>query len=58
MTFLERKKMRTKFYLEQIHRQKQQPCSACNGSGHYDVNGSPKCNNCDGTGNEPKRTYK
>lgn len=25
-------------------------CVACNGSGHYDNNGSPKCSACNGTG--------
>lgn len=25
-------------------------CTACNGSGHYDHNGSPACSSCDGTG--------
>ena len=25
-------------------------CTSCNGSGHYDSNGSPKCGACDGTG--------
>lgn len=25
-------------------------CYACNGSGRYDVNGSPKCGSCTGTG--------
>lgn len=58
MNFLERKKMRTKFYLEQVYKQKQQLCSACNGSGNYDINNSPKCSNCNGTGKEPKRAYK
>lgn len=27
-------------------------CVACNGSGHYDSNGSPPCGACDGTGVE------
>ncbi|AZO96180.1 hypothetical protein D7D81_17150 [Halocella sp. SP3-1] len=27
-------------------------CSACNGSGHYDNDGSPECAGCDGTGLE------
>lgn len=27
-------------------------CGACNGSGHYDHNGSPPCGACDGTGTE------
>ena len=25
-------------------------CPACNGSGHYDTTGSPKCAACNGTG--------
>lgn len=25
-------------------------CIACNGSGYYDINGSPKCSSCNGTG--------
>lgn len=28
-------------------------CYACNGSGRYDHNGSPKCGACNGTGREP-----
>jgi alkylated DNA repair dioxygenase AlkB len=28
-------------------------CYACNGSGHYDHNGSPPCGACGGTGREP-----
>ncbi|QIG65911.1 putative anti-TRAP protein [Ochrobactrum phage vB_OspM_OC] len=27
-------------------------CIACNGSGHYDHNGSPKCDSCEGSGYE------
>lgn len=27
-----------------------EPCLACNGSGHYDHNGSPVCSSCHGTG--------
>ena len=27
-------------------------CIACNGSGYYDHNGSPKCDSCNGTGIE------
>lgn len=27
-------------------------CLACNGSGHYDHNGSPACGACNGTGKE------
>lgn len=25
-------------------------CTACNGSGYYDCDGSPKCDSCNGTG--------
>jgi len=32
---------------------KERKCYACNGSGHYDTNGSPKCGACGGTGKEP-----
>ena len=28
----------------------QQKCTACGGSGRYDVKGSPKCGSCNGTG--------
>jgi len=28
-------------------------CTACSGSGIYDVTGSPKCGWCNGTGLEP-----
>lgn len=31
---------------------KLKPCIACNGSGHYDIKGSPKCSFCGGTGKE------
>lgn len=27
-------------------------CTACNGSGYYDHNGSPRCGACNGTGKE------
>lgn len=30
----------------------QRKCIACNGSGRYDHNGSPKCGACNGTGYE------
>jgi hypothetical protein len=37
-------------------------CGACNGSGHYDDNGSPKCGACHGLGVErgkmPYRLWK
>ena len=31
---------------------KRKKCVACNGTGHYDHNGSPKCGGCNGTGYE------
>jgi DnaJ-class molecular chaperone len=31
---------------------KQKVCTACNGSGYYDHNGSPPCGVCSGTGKE------
>lgn len=31
---------------------KKEKCSACSGSGYYDVNGSPACGICNGTGEE------
>lgn len=32
--------------------QQEKKCIACNGSGRYDVSGSPKCTACNGTGKE------
>ena len=52
MDFLSRKKERTEFYEKNIKGQKQKPCIACNGSGYYDVNNSPRCESCKGTGIE------
>lgn len=52
MTFHERKQKRRTHYLENVYRWKQRPCTACNGSGYYDDNGSPKCGACNGTGKE------
>lgn len=44
-----RKEERTKIYKEN-HGRKLETCVACNGSGRYDHNGSPKCGACNGTG--------
>ncbi len=52
MDFHDRKKARTEYYMKFIHGWKLRPCTACNGSGRYDHNGSPKCGGCDGTGKE------
>jgi DnaJ-class molecular chaperone len=53
--FRSRKEDRTAYYFKNIYKWKQRKCVACNGSGRYDGNGSPKCGGCDGTG---KETYK
>ncbi len=52
MSFHERKKYRSNYYHRFVFGWKLRKCSACNGSGHYDNNGSPKCSACDGTGKE------
>lgn len=36
--------------LSQFVEEKVLPCLACNGTGHYDNTGSPKCESCNGTG--------
>ncbi len=56
--FHERKKQRTERYYRQIHGYRQRPCTACNGSGHYDSHGSPCCAACGGTGKERYRGLK
>jgi DnaJ-class molecular chaperone len=55
MDFHERKQARKNYYEKYVKGWKQRPCIACNGSGYYDHNGSPKCSACEGTG---KETYK
>jgi DnaJ-class molecular chaperone len=52
MTFHERKAERTAYYETYIKGWKQRKCTACNGSGYYDHNGSPPCGACNGTGKE------
>ena len=52
MDFLERKKARTEYYEKYIKGWKLRNCIACNGSGYYDDNGSPKCSACGGSGKE------
>jgi DnaJ-class molecular chaperone len=44
-----RKMQRTKDYFAK-HGKKLVKCIACDGSGRYDNNGSPKCGSCGGTG--------
>ena len=52
MDFQKRKQLRTEHYKKYVENWKQRPCSACNGSGYYDHNNSPKCGGCNGTGKE------
>jgi hypothetical protein len=52
MDFKERKQKRIEHFEKHIKGWKQRPCTACNGSGYYDHNGSPKCGACNGTGRE------
>lgn len=51
-SYQERKKARTDHYNRFIHGWKERNCFACNGTGHYDHNGSPPCGACEGTGKE------
>ncbi|WP_019012121.1 hypothetical protein [Deinococcus aquatilis] len=50
-TFHDRKAERTALYPERIG-YRLSYCMACNGSGHYDHNGSPRCGACGGSGLE------
>lgn len=50
--FHERKKERTEWYMKYVYGWKLRTCVACNGSGYYDHNDSPRCGGCDGTGKE------
>ena len=51
MNYQQRKAERTKQYLKN-QLTMQTYCVACDGSGRYDHNGSPKCGACEGTGQE------
>jgi len=45
--------MKKKYILQRPSKAEQEEkvrCTACNGSGHYDNDGSPKCGSCNGTG--------
>ena len=53
----ERKAWRKKFYEENCVGWKKRTCGACNGSGRYDHNGSPKCGCCGGSGKERYKPY-
>jgi hypothetical protein len=50
ITFRERKAERTGYFLRFVFGWKLRVCTACNGSGHYDNDGSPACDECDGSG--------
>ena len=50
--FHERKRWRKEYYMRFVYRWKERPCTACNGSGYYDNDGSSPCEGCDGTGKE------
>lgn len=58
MSFHERKKARKEYYEKYILGWKEKACTACNGSGYYDHNGSPKCGACEGTGKEKYKPSK
>ena len=49
-TYQERKQARKEYYERFVKGRKMIKCSACNGSGYYDNNGSPKCGACEGKG--------
>ena len=51
-TYAERKRDRKEHFEKFVRGWKLRPCIACNGSGRYDHNGSPKCGACNGTGKE------
>jgi hypothetical protein len=55
MTYRERKQYRKEHYDKYVHGWILQTCTACNGSGYYDHNGSTECGCCDGTGKERVR---
>lgn len=50
--FHERKQQRREWFERFVKGWKLRDCVACNGSGYYDNNGSPRCSGCDGTGKE------
>ena len=50
MTWAERKAERREYFERFVRGWKQVICTACNGSGRYDHNGSPPCSLCKGTG--------
>jgi DnaJ-class molecular chaperone len=55
MDYRERKAERVRHFQQNVAGWKTRPCTACNGSGRYDHNGSPRCGACNGTGKERYR---
>lgn len=54
-TYWSDKEIRRKHYEKYIKGWKTRPCTACNGSGHYDNNSSPKCQGCEPPGSGKER---
>jgi hypothetical protein len=50
MSFHEDKAKRTSHFWNNVYMWRLRVCNACNGTGRYDHNGSPKCSSCEGTG--------
>jgi len=50
MNFQQRKQERKDYYEKFVKGWKKVKCTACNGSGRYDNDGSPPCGACEGTG--------
>ncbi len=59
MYFNQEKVSRTIDYYQNEYMHTLITCTACNGSGYYDHNGSPECGCCDGTGKcaEPSKRH-
>jgi DnaJ-class molecular chaperone len=55
MTYQERKEARREHFRRFVFGWRLRPCSACNGSGRYDHDGSPPCGACRGSGRERYR---
>lgn len=49
------KARRAYYYFKFVYGWKSRKCTACNGSGYYDNDGSPTCGGCDGTKTEKFR---
>jgi uncharacterized protein YbbK (DUF523 family) len=57
-TFRARKADRSAYFWKFVYGWKLRKCSACNGSGYYDHNGSPPCGSCEGSCRERYRGSK